>query len=345
MSLQQLSIASFRNLKDATLDFDASVNLIQGANAAGKTSLIEAISVITLGKSFRTARLGHCIRHGDDSFLIFSRHKNYRAGFRYGKKKHEIRIDGEKTSRMRDLASRSALLVIDEKTIELITGKPARRRQFIDWLLFHVEQDYADLWSRSMYLLKQRNALLRQRKDLHLLDYWDPLLIESSIRLHSLRQKQLSDLLTRVSGYLIEYRPGFDDAAYDQQLQQSRDKDIRQGFTHHHFNRADLLFLTEQGMPVHENSSRGQTKTLSTDLHILAVEAIKRVSEKPVIILADDLNAELDQQNLSNLYQKLISQKTQLFVTGLNHHSFPEVLTDQCRMFHVEHGMIGINTA
>jgi DNA replication and repair protein RecF len=345
MSLQQLSIASFRNLKDATLDFDAAVNLIRGDNAAGKTALIEAISVITQGKSFRTSRLGHCIRHGQDTFLIFSRHDHYRAGFRYGLQQQDIRIDGQSTRRMRDLASRTALLVIDEKTIELITGKPTRRRQFIDWLLFHVEQDYADLWSRSMYLLKQRNALLRQRHDLHLLDYWDALLMESSIQLNTLRQKHVSELTERIEEFDIEYRPGFDPDDYPLQLRASRDIDIKLGYTRYHFNRADLMFSTRNGLPVLDAASRGQIKTLSTNLHIRAVEAIKNGSGKPVIILTDDLNAELDRQNLSKLYEKLISLNTQLFVTGLTNESFPEVLADQCRMFHVEHGMIGINTA
>jgi len=134
---------------------------------------------------------------------------------------------------------------------------------------------------------------------------------------------------------------GFEDD-YARQLLQSRDRDLRHGFTRHGFSRADLK-ITHQGQPVTESASRGQLKTLSIELQTRSAALIKQQAEKPCIVLIDDLQAELDQQNLSKLYTRLLSLDLQLFVTGLNEDVFTEALREGGRMFHVEHGMIRNN--
>ena len=343
MALQQLSIADFRNLKDATLEFDSNINLIVGRNAAGKTSLLEALSVIVQGKSFRSRQLTTCIRKDRESFLLFARNHGHRCGFRYSPKKRELRIDGKNVHRIRELAQITAAVVMDHRSVDLVTGPPGTRRQFIDWLVFHVKPSYADIWSRAQSILKQRNAILRQRKDLDMLDYWDPLLVEQTERVHRERLSVLNSLLDKDFGYRIEYRKGFDDD-YGKQITRSRDTDIRQGFTRYGFTRADLK-ITHQGLPVTESASRGQLKSLSIELQTRSAELIKKEAEKPCIVLIDDLQAELDEQNLSKLYTRLLSLDLQLFVTGLTMDAFTGALKEGGRMFHVEHGMISHNPA
>ncbi len=344
MSLLQLSLSSFRNLKDCTLDFDRRINLVHGDNGAGKTALLEAISIITQGKSFRTRRLSQCIQFGKESFLLFGRHDQYRAGLQYGNTKRQIRIDGEHITSTGILASKTALLTIDQSSIELITGKPHKRRQFIDWLLFHVKQGYADLWNRTDRLLKQRNALLKSRKNPEMLDLWDPELVEYSVRLNDLRRDVLQDLIAEFSDHEIRYFPGFDED-YAEQLSRNRPLDIRSGFTRHHFNRADLQFFDKEGNPASEVLSRGQTKQFAINLLIQGLWLIQNATNKPLIVLIDDMAAELDAQNLSTLYEAVRSLDAQVFATGISLDRFPPRLLDQCRMFHVEHGMIGVTKA
>ena len=64
MSISQLSLTDFRNLKSVTLDFHPGINLVTGINASGKTSLLEAIYVLCQACSFRTHQLKQCITHG-----------------------------------------------------------------------------------------------------------------------------------------------------------------------------------------------------------------------------------------------------------------------------------------
>ncbi len=340
MSIKQLSLSSFRNLKDDTLDLHPTVNLIHGRNASGKTGFLEAISVITQGKSFRTHRLNRCITQGHSSFLIFARFDGYRCGFRYGPANQEIRLDGERLNGIRQLADRSALLVLDTQSLELITGKPERRRQFIDWLLFHVEPGYADLWNRCHRILKQRNAILRARKQLDQLKYWDNELVRASEDIDQLRRHVTEGVLSSLKNGTVRYSSGFA-KDYEHQLIDTRETDIRLGYTRYHFNRADLQFIGAHEAPMSESSSRGQIKSFAVDLYMQAIEYIRSNTQKPVIILADDLAAELDAYNLSKLYQRMLTLDAQLFVTALDTNDFPDSLTDQCRMFHVEHGMMG----
>src|ERR1700726_1047807 len=71
MSLRRVQVTDFRCLQSATLELDPRFTLISGANASGKTSLLEAIYVLGRGRSFRTRRLEHLIRHGAERFVVF----------------------------------------------------------------------------------------------------------------------------------------------------------------------------------------------------------------------------------------------------------------------------------
>ena len=80
MTISQLSLTDFRNLRSTTLDFDPRFNLIAGENGSGKTSLLEAIYVLCQAHSFRTHQLKQCINHNKSNFLLFGRFSDFKAG-------------------------------------------------------------------------------------------------------------------------------------------------------------------------------------------------------------------------------------------------------------------------
>ena len=71
MSIRRVQVTDFRCLQSAALEFDPRFTLISGSNASGKTSLLEALYVLGRGRSFRTRRLEHLIRHGSERFIVF----------------------------------------------------------------------------------------------------------------------------------------------------------------------------------------------------------------------------------------------------------------------------------
>ena len=189
MSISQLSLTDFRNLRSATLDFHRRFNLICGANGSGKTSLLEAIYVLCQGQSFRTHLLRQCIAHDSNGFLLFGRFDHFKAGLSHDAKRIEIRVDGETVKRRSDLVRKAPINIVNADSFVLVDGAPAKRRAFLDWCLFPVAPPYPECWRKFQHALKPRNRLLKTRSDLHLLDYWDTHLAEPSIELSRMRSE------------------------------------------------------------------------------------------------------------------------------------------------------------
>ena len=103
---------------------------------------------------------------------------------RIEKERVEIKIDGELVKRRSELASKTPIGIANSNSFNLVMGPPQQRRAYIDWCLFHVEHQYVDHWTQFRHALKQRNQLLKERKDLNLLEYWDDYLIKPSLAMH-----------------------------------------------------------------------------------------------------------------------------------------------------------------
>ena len=192
MTISQLSLTDFRNLRSTTLEFDPAINLIYGGNGAGKSSLLESIYVLCQGCSFSTHQLKHCISHGKDGFLLFGRFSDYKAGLSCTEKKKEIKLNGELVKRRSELVSKTPIGIANSNSFNLVMGPPQQRRAYIDWCLFHVEHQYVGYWTQFRHALKQRNQLLKKRQDLGLLEYWNDYLVEPSLAIEQKRRQYIS---------------------------------------------------------------------------------------------------------------------------------------------------------
>ena len=350
MAIRQLSLTDFRNLEQAMLEFHETLNLVCGANGSGKTSLLEAIFVLCQAQSFRTHQLKQCIRHDRDAFVVFGRFDGYKAGVSKTRQKLEIHVNETPVKRRSELVRQSPVHVVNAGSFDLIDGPPAKRRRYLDWCLFHVEQDYADSWVGFQHALKQRNRLLKSRQDLHLLEYWDQHLCTPSVHIDQMRRryaKELADLLiTNFSGLLsdiparIAYHPGWSqDLDLLEVLKHDRERDRRAGFTHSGIHRADLKFEVD-GKPVDEVLSRGQSKRFCLALMLAALKLVGRYSDKRILLLIDDLHSELDTEAQALIYRHLEHLDVQLFVSNIESSVPAPLATKEFKMFHVEHGTI-----
>lgn len=370
MALLSLQTERFRNLSaDSPLMFSPSVNLIYGANGSGKTSLLEAIGYLGLGRSFRQHRHKVVCHEGDQSFVVFGKvqasatpgHESgstvSRLGFSRDIQTQEtrLRIDGENVYSLSVLASLFPVSVIDPGVFDIVAGGPGKRRQFLDWLVFHVEPSFGALWQQCQRSISQRNQLLRSGTiDDHLLQVWDSQFVELAEKVDQLRrsvflrfEEQFRRTLAEVhgewrDGLKVDYFPGWDrKKGLAATLKEHRDQERKVGHTLYGPNRADIR-LRYNGRAVAEIFSRGQQKTLVI-LMKLAQGDVLADHHKQVTFLLDDINAELDQKNQRLLAARLTRIGSQVFLTAIERpdpHQLWDVPPQNCKVFHVEHGRL-----
>jgi DNA replication and repair protein RecF len=355
MWINRLSVQNLRNLTRLSLEPVAGANLIIGPNASGKTSLLEAIAVLSTTRSFRTHHSQELIQRGEEAFAVFAQVQHpdgqrHQLGLERSKDQTRMKLDGEIVKQTSAFARQLPIQVVHPAGIQLLDQGPKFRRQFLDWGVFHVKPDYLSQWRQYARILKQRNAALRQ-KDLRTLPQWDHQLSELAGAIHSARQEYVEQLksailpgyfklLLQLDGLQVDYRPGWDvDYGLIDRLAVSRQKDIQMGHTTLGPHRADLVFRYG-GQPVEKVFSRGQLKLFTCALHLAQARIFRDYRQHACIFLIDDLSSELDEQARSRLMEELAKQDSQVFVTGIDARMVPLAGWSLHRVFHVEHGVV-----
>lgn len=369
MALVKLQTEHFRNLAPAPVSFSPSINLLFGENGSGKTSVLEAIGYLGLGRSFRVSRHQAVVQHGEHRFTVFggldagldeqasgeTTDLTHRLGIARDvtAKETSLRVDGEAVRNLSLLAKHLPVSVIDPGVFDIVAGGPGKRRQFLDWSVFHVEPSFASMWQQCQRVTSQRNQTLRNgRLDESLLRVWDAQYVTLADRITQARQtsfewfrQAFTGLLEQVEapwveGLKMDFYPGWDiSQSLLDVLATHREQEQRMGHTLYGPNRADVK-LRFQGRPVSETFSRGQQKTLVILMKIAQGIVLSNLG-KQVTFLLDDINAELDVEHRAMLAQKLYDLRCQVFITSIEPPRPGELWRDtmpEYRMFHVEHG-------
>jgi len=266
-------------LQSAALDLDPRFTLISGPNASGKTSLLEAIYVLGRGRSFRTRRLEHLIRHGSEQFVVFgeieSADRRIPVGVEGSASGVHARIGGAKASSLAELAVALPVQIIDPEIHRLIEEGPSRRRRFLDWGVFHVEPTFVAHWQRYRQALKQRNAALKSGQPRAAVAAWEGDLLRYGELLTDARARYVAQLLEPAAvigrnllgmDLQLSYRPGWARGlSFAESLQQSRSHDQASGATQVGPHRAELS-IRLNGVGVKDRISRGQQKLLAAAL-------------------------------------------------------------------------------
>jgi DNA replication and repair protein RecF len=335
VTLSRLQVTDFRCLQSAELVFDPHFTLISGPNASGKTSLLEALYVLGRGRSFRTRRLEHLIRLGTERFVVFGEVETSTRRVPMGVEGSRVgmraQIDGDKPSSLAELALFLPVQIIDPEVHHLIDEGPSRRRRFLDWGVFHVEQSFVVHWQRYQQVLKQRNAALKARQPKAVVSVWDSDLVRSGETLSAARTAYVSALIPYAETIgrnllgmelSLSYRNGWlKGHTMTEALQQSWNHDLEMGATQVGPHRAELGIRLD-GTTVKDRISRGQQKLLAAALLMAQIKLFPEGSPVQPSLLLDDPAAELDNEHLAALIREVSSQSVQLIVTTL-HAEFP----------------------
>ena len=178
------------------------------APGAGKTSVLEAIHILSTGRSFRTPQWRHLIQRGQDQLWVTGQCGPHRLGL--SKNLHQdpvVRLDGQ-SGRQSELTRILPVMVFEPDSTGLLEQGSQPRRQMLDWLLFHVELKFYPLWRQYQRVLQQRNAALKQPGAVGQLAVWDQQLVHLGEQIHGLREHHLGLWQTVFQPVMASLLPG-----------------------------------------------------------------------------------------------------------------------------------------
>lgn len=357
MRIKNISINHCRLLNLISLELSPDLNLIIGPNASGKTSLLEALNILSKGRSFRTSHIDEVISDDETTIVVAAnvvdeKQDISRIGIEKSKNKTKIRINKQDIYSQAELSSHLPITVIHPNSIDLITGSPAIRRSFIDWIAFYIFPDFHIQWKKYQHILKQRNICLKHNKHAYGIDKWteelvlvQPIIIEYREKVISQLQPALTNISDKILNGLevtVEFKNGFPKGTVINHknlidfYKSKEEYDFKFKRTSSGSHKADFTILLN-GIPAVECASRGQLKLLAICLLLAQSNCISDTKTGDGILLIDDLAAELDSSNKEILLKYLSQLNKQLIITSTNLIKISNVDT---KVFHVKHGSI-----
>jgi DNA replication and repair protein RecF len=375
--LRSVYIENFRNISESEFQCVEGFNWFVGENGAGKSSVLEALSILLSTKSFRTHKSKTFIAKNSNESLVRGEIQSslscetadlHRIAVRKSRDEStSYRFNGNNISAGEFIQVTPAIQVIAPEAASLLDSGSQERRKFIDWGVFHVKHRFLGLWRTYNRLLRQRNAILKDNffdkimlksidlqwlpvaEDLHRTryDYWKSMNDFLNESYFSELEEILSDnnagsrCSIDLSAVEIRYKPGWATGkSLSEALSDNLSSDHRMGFTQVGPHRADFLVLID-GTPAVEVLSRGQKKILQAWLKLKQSQHIYAYLGKNTIFLVDDISAELDPERAAWAYQQMSSVGNQVFGTSIEvDPALKPYVMPRKSMFHVKHGVI-----
>lgn len=321
MIIKSIKLTNFRNHTKYTLNCKDETSLILGENGCGKTSVLEAIYILTRGKSFRAAD-PDILKHGAKYYRIELEYQNgEKITATYdGKTKSFIVLD-QKTKRLPKKSHYPVVLFLPSD-LNLINHSPSSRRDYFDRVFSSFNEKYNISLLKYEKALKQRNELLKdpnlQSKSLF---SWNILLAKYGVELYKYRKSFIEDInksLTKTYHSIAKnndqielfYKTELlnpDENSYFQELEKCFSRDSLLGHTTFGIHHDDFIFMFNQ-KEASGSASRGETRSIILALKFIEAELIYQKQQLQPLILLDDVFSELDQIHRQSL------------VTNFKHH-------------------------
>ncbi|MFC6276497.1 DNA replication/repair protein RecF [Psittacicella hinzii] len=344
MFIKQLNLVNFRNIDNLTLKPGRKLNFVTGHNGAGKTSILEAIFLVSHQRSFKSKK-GALVQEGKDNLAVYmqvdnDRNIDHNLGVKIDSKLALTNyLDGAKVE-AKETSKLLAVQLIAPDIIQLIDGTPEFRRRYLNWGMFYHYVDFIDLWRKTENLHKNRNSYLKQFKDyldsgkripeseLQAYQGYITNLVTYSEELNLKYEKYFALLAEKVQDLLkiflpeipitLEYERGWkNDSSLAQILESRFEQDVYSGWARYGIHRFDLSIKCFN-LPASEILSRGQQKLLAIALKMAQVDILYEHAQEDCIFVIDDIAAELDQNKQKLFATKLLSNPSQIFMSYID---------------------------
>lgn len=364
MYIEQLELVNFRNYHKLQVSFENNVNVILGKNAQGKTNLIEAIYLLALSKSHRTAKDKELIRFECDFAKVYGKIQKRNGPLSLdiviSDKGKKAKINHLEQKKLSEYVGAVNVVLFAPEDLSLVKGAPQIRRRFIDMEIGQINPMYLHYLNKYHKTLQQRNYLLKEmqhKKNEMMLDVLTTQLVECGAKLIAKRLEFLQLLQTfseqihfqisqEKEKLVLKYDATINvseqsdlskiEKEFFHKFESIREKEIQRGTTLIGPHRDDLLLIVN-GRNVQTFGSQGQQRTAALSVKLAEIELIKKqIGEYPILLL-DDVLSELDDYRQTHLLNT-IQGKVQTFVTTTNIDNINHQTLHEAATFVVEQG-------
>lgn len=318
MQLLELQLKNFRTYSSLELKFKSRLTFLTGPNANGKTNILEAIALLSLGKSFRGATDQDMTRRGESGYYAACKFKkdgrnyelNYGCDMQGAQLRRRIKLNGKTLSGRQELIGAIVTVIFSPDDILIAEGGPAYRRRFLDLVLSYQNPDYLQqllLYNRA---LRQRNTALKkvrsQKARLQDVEAWNASLAACANKLTAARRQFIADFhgifkdaLQRISGsrdlldLRLAYASDLEQEDFAAALAKYLTRDAALGYTTVGPHRQNLMFERD-GLDILRFGSQGQKRSLALALRVAQFFFLKKSLGFPPALLIDDVIRELD---------------------------------------------------
>ena len=361
MLLESINVQAFRNLKGEA-EFTPGLNIFLGENGQGKTNWLEAITVLSSARSFRTAKLQETIAFGENEAFISGNVREsaeivreLRVGIQGNTK--TLLVNDKKEPVQRYLGQLYAV-VFNSDELEIVRGTPDARRRFLDAGIVSLHPPFVQVLTDYNRVIRQKNALLQSARDLEStieqisesLQPWNEQLAALAAKIHKARVRfvtRLNEVLEkRLFGreeVVVRYQSSLEGkgdlsdyaALITERLALRVQAEVASGHALIGPHRDDLS-ITFDGHDLRKYGSAGQQRSALLLLLLANIAVFNATRGEYPLFLLDDIDAELDYRRIGQLLE-FLDGKTQTFVTT-SKDSFVSKFGSDARIFHVSQG-------
>lgn len=364
MFLENIELERFRNYHATKIKFSPEVNIFWGWNAQGKTNLLEAIAMFSLGRSFRTKKDEEVIQwESETSFIkgVFQGESNPAViEIGIGRKEKRFKLNGQIVKR-NDIFGQIPVVIFAPDDLQLIKGAPAYRRDFLDLYLAQIEPKYRIIYYNYSKVLQQRNRLLKAPYiDGNELEVWNEQLMEKGAKVIKYRLRLIEDIIPYIKklqqqisneneelvveylGFKNQVLKDINEANLKNFIQEAvrslRQAELERKVTLVGPHLDDLRISLASGVELRIFGSQGQQRTATLAMKLGLIEKIKEIRGEYPVLLLDDVMSEFDDKRKKCLLESLINS-VQTFITVTSCKDFPDRFP-QALFFEIEKGNI-----
>lgn len=317
--IKKINLKNFRNHKTLELNIKQPLVYIYGSNGSGKTSILESIYFCATTKSHRTTDEKEMIQTDKPFTQVKLTTDEHRYEITLSKSGKRIAIDGVDKRKISEFIGHIAVVMFAPSDLQLITGSPSDRRQFLDLEMIQLDKQYVFQLNKYKKILKQRNALLKRiqpHDDFTFLNILGEQLYEVGSELIKKRQIFITllneSLISRYQLFSkhsisLNYKPDVDKQGLKKHFQDNQKNDIAYQTTLSGPHRDDF-YIAFNGFDSKRYASQGEQRLIVIALKLGLLALIETQTNKQAILLLDDVLSELD------------LEKQRTFITNLPNH-------------------------